>query len=64
MNSRRTSCELGRGLISKAFSIRSGNRKKNEMLELVDKHFKRAAMNMFNDLKENMSIIRIEVEVS
>lgn len=42
----------------------NGNRKKNEMLELVDKHFKRAAMNMFNDLKENMSIIRIEVEVS
>lgn len=31
---------------------------KTEMLELVDKHFKRAAMNMFNDLKENVSIIR------
>lgn len=44
--------------------ISQWKQKKNEMLELVDKHFKRAAVNMFNDLKENMSIIRIEVEVS
>ena len=30
MNSRWTSCELGRGVISKAFSIRSWNRKKKK----------------------------------
>lgn len=43
--------------------ISQWEQEKFEMLELVDKHFKRAAMNMFNDLKENMSIIRTEVEV-
>ena len=39
-------------------------KQKIETLELVDKHFKRAAMNMFNDLNENVSILRIEVEFS
>ena len=43
--------------------ISQWEQKKFEMLELVDKYFKRAAMNMFNDLKENMSIIGTEVEV-
>ena len=39
-------------------------KKKIEMLELVGKNFKRAAINMFDELKENMSIIRREMEVS
>lgn len=36
--------------------------KKIEMLELVDKNFKRASISMFKELKENISTMKGEME--